>query len=236
MRKVLVIGAAGHVGRIVRPALEAAYETRYLDRVPIDDAPDRSFVGDLEDEALVERCVEGIDCVIYLAMGVNDEGRNNAIDPAFNVNVRGVYRVGSIALAAGVQTFVYASSISVFQAPRTHVIDETTPPTTHGLYGLTKYLGEQVLAALSRAHPGATLLALRLYRPLSEQQWASEDNQDRFEPKSLLGPADTARLFVAGAALTTPGYHLAQATGDVEGKRYPADRVRELLGWTPQGR
>src|SRR5688500_10717394 len=92
---LLVIGGAGHVGSILRPALEARHSCRYLDLKLIPEAGERSIVGDLNDEAVLQQAVSGMDAILWMAMGVRPGAGAetcNDTDAAFGVNVRGLYR------------------------------------------------------------------------------------------------------------------------------------------------
>src|SRR5262245_49187798 len=90
--KVLVVGAAGNVGRILRPALEKEYDCRYFDICPVEGAENRTTVADVSDDAAVARAVDGIESIIYLAMGKSGEEGINNINASFAVNVAAVYR------------------------------------------------------------------------------------------------------------------------------------------------
>ena len=50
-----------------------------------------------------------------------------------------------------------------------------------------------------------------------------------------LGPLDTRRLFLAALNCSTPGAHIVQAAGDVNGEKFPSDKAYEVLGWRPRG-
>ena len=76
--KVLVVGAAGHVGTIVRPALEREHDCRFFDRRALPDTNGRCIVGDVNDEGLVRQAVQETDAVVYLAMGVKPDAKKGA--------------------------------------------------------------------------------------------------------------------------------------------------------------
>ena len=66
--KVLVTGAAGHVGSILRPAFEARYECRYLDVRPVAGAESRTVVGSVAEADAVNEAMAGMDACVHLAM------------------------------------------------------------------------------------------------------------------------------------------------------------------------
>src|SRR5688500_8149304 len=85
--KVLVVGAAGYVGSILRPALEAAHDCTYFDRVPIPDRLDRMIVADVLDVGKVAQSVTGIEALIYMAMGAASDALVGTSGPRADVNV-----------------------------------------------------------------------------------------------------------------------------------------------------
>ena len=236
--RLLVVGGAGFVGSILRPALESAHHCTYLDIKPVPGAEDRTTVGSVTDEAAVALATKNIEGVIYLAMGVGPPGLHcDDIGPAFDVNVQGLYRVLTQSFAGGARTFVYTSTLSVYtEICKGRNVDEATPPNETRSYGLTKRLGEQVCQALAPAHPLATLVCLRLYQPRSDQQWNDPVNGAELRSWHTLGPDDLRALYLASLNLHNPGCHILQASGDLDGTRFPNHRATALLGWQPQGR
>jgi nucleoside-diphosphate-sugar epimerase len=234
--KLLVVGGAGHVGSVLRPALEREHECIHYDLRPVPGAEDRTILADVNDEQQVAQAVRNVEGVVYLAMGTVNHDRStvNAIDPAFNVNVRGAYRFLHQSLAAGVRRFVYASSLSVYSGC-VKAVDETVPADCWHPYGFSKRVGEFVCQAASQVYPDAMIVALRLNLPVDEEAWP----RHRFDPEKernscALGPQDTRDLFLAAIRCDRPGCHILNTTGDILGKRYSNQRARTLLGWFPQ--
>jgi nucleoside-diphosphate-sugar epimerase len=239
--RVLVIGGAGYVGSILSPALQAHYTCYHFDRKPVPDAADRSTVGYLDDAMTVGRAVEGMDCIVWLAMGVNPEmghpRGSQDLDAAFDVNVRDLFRVLRIAHNAGVQRFVYASSLSVYgtcSRRESYPLDESEQPDAWDAYGMSKRLGEALGAAWVQQSPQATFVGLRLLWPRNDKDWATYQNRSGriWYP---VAPNDLRRLFVAAVACEKPGCHIVQASGDLSGEFFPVTRATELLGWRPEG-
>jgi nucleoside-diphosphate-sugar epimerase len=234
--KVLVVGAGGHVGSILRPALEGAHDCRYLDALANPQMPD-ALIGDVNDEALIVRAIQCMDAVIYLATGRPPVALApcGEIGSAFDVNVRGWYLMLHRGLTAGLRRFIYASTLSVYRL-NTHpdaVITEATPPDAWSAYGVSKRIGEFLAQAAAQQYPDATIASLRLFLPQSDEQWRKIPAEKRHP--GALGPGDLRRLFLAALALEEPGAHVVQATGDLEGRSFPNTDATALLGWAPQG-
>ncbi|MFW6060726.1 MAG: NAD-dependent epimerase/dehydratase family protein [Phycisphaeraceae bacterium] len=241
--RLLLIGGAGHLGGIVRPALEAEHTCRYLDLKPVPGAEDRTIVADVNDDEALQRAVEDIDVVVYMALGAGEPvpvgpkrapSKHSDPDIAMRVNVLGVYRALRHGLEAGVRRFVHASSLSVYASDgRPFPIREDMPMNAWATYGLSKRLAEEVCRAAVDRYPDASILALRLMRPLSEPMW--NERHGRRVGKHPLGPRDAQRLYLAAVRFDRPGFHVVQASGDVAGEHIPHDRAAELIGWTPRG-
>ena len=242
--KLLTVGGAGYVGSIVVPTFEKEFECKHFDIKPVRGYEDHTIMADVADEEKVRQAVVGMDAVLYLAMGVGENtpdhrkrvNCNDDVNAAFDVNVRGLYRFLYLSLNAGVKRFVYISTLSVYKnlADNT-VFDESRPADAWNPYGLSKRVGEFICGCAAQAHDSACVTAIRLIYPRNENDWPKY-RYDLQKPKNscATGPNDTRRLFLATVNFDKPGFHLLQASGDMEGKFYPNKRVNELLGWLPR--
>ncbi|MBT9132849.1 MAG: N-acetyl-alpha-D-glucosaminyl-diphospho-ditrans,octacis-undecaprenol 4-epimerase [Firmicutes bacterium] len=227
--KLLIVGGAGYVGSIVVPTFEKEFECTYFDIKPVPGHEDRTILADVGDEEKVRQAVAGVDAILYLAMG-------NEIKPAFDVNVCGLYRFLYISLKAGMKHFVYASTLSVYNnLGNNTVFDENRPANTWSPYGLSKRVGEFICGCAAQAHDSACIIALRLILPCNENDWP-KFRYDSQKPRNscATGPNDIRRLFLAAVNFDRPGFHLIQASGDMEGKFYSNKRASEVLGWLPK--
>lgn len=234
---VLIVGAAGHVGGILRPSFEATHSCRYLDLRPVDGAEDRSVVGTVTDPAAVAVAMAGIDACVQLAM-FPARAEADRVDGSYDVHVKGMHRLLEAAVAHGCRKVVYASTLSVYRGsrPRNGLLDETVPPDACDLYGLTKRLGEQVCEAFARRHTDLSVLALQLVGPRSEAQWAQEDRHGPGR-NFRTGPEDLRRAFLSAVGLPDHhGYDAVFICSDLEREFLDLGKARRLLGWAPEGR
>ncbi|GIX08015.1 MAG: hypothetical protein KatS3mg115_2418 [Candidatus Poribacteria bacterium] len=232
--KVLITGGAGHVGSILRSALEVHHECFYLDLRPVPGAEDRTVLGDITDEKTVQRAVQGMEAAIQLVMA-NPAVPENLISRSYDVHVKGMHVLLDAAVRAGVRRIIYASSMSVYQNAAQYRASEEEPPDATDIYGLTKRLGEEVCRAFARRHPELSILALRMVLPQTEAQWR-EHLQRGTRTDFMTGPNDLRRLYLAALALEGHrGFDAVQACSDLSGRHLNMEKARRLLGWEPRG-
>jgi uronate dehydrogenase len=134
MRRVLITGAGGGIGRSLRETLRGAYPVlRLSDRVPLPPARDGEEIGqaELSDMAAVERMVDGVDGIIHLG-GNSGEA---AWEVILQSNIVGLYNVFEAARRAGVRRIVMATSNhAVGFYPRAHTIDHCVVPRPDSRY------------------------------------------------------------------------------------------------------
>jgi UDP-glucose 4-epimerase len=149
--KVLVTGGAGFIGsHVVDKLLAAGHEPAILDLIPSPYHPDvETVLGDLCDSAVVHQALAGVDAVLHLAAVADVD--QVAKDPRLTdqVNTRGTHTVLEGAREAGVQRFVYASTIWVYgDAAGPEAVDEDTPlGLPKHFYTATKIAGEMYTAS-----------------------------------------------------------------------------------------
>src|SRR4051795_6679263 len=118
--------------------------------------------GDVRDEAVLKEAFTGADVVVHLAFLII--GGNKETTRA--INVEGTLNVFRAAAAAGVERFVYASSVAAygFHADNPVGMTEDWPvrPAAHLFYAQEKAELAQLLAAEDDNHDG---IALSLLRP-----------------------------------------------------------------------
>jgi len=164
MKKVLVTGAAGVLGKALVPLLEqdADIELRLTDIRPVD-TPHEFRQADLSTWDDVSRLCEGIEEVVHIA----------AIHPwkpyfaqqYLDCNIKGTYNILQAAVDAGVRRVVYTSSIAAMgyrpDRPGQVVFDESKAcRPAEDVYGISKHVGEQFCEMFHR-RSGLSYIALR---------------------------------------------------------------------------
>lgn len=157
----LVTGGAGYIGAHVVAALRADgagvvvlddLSTGLKERVP--DGVDL-IVGSVLDRTVLDAAIadHGVTGVIHLAGKKRVEESIARPLHYFHENVEGL-RVLLTAIAEhGVGSLVFSSSAAVYGMPDVDRVTERTPCEPLSPYGLTKLIGEQLVAATAAAHP-----------------------------------------------------------------------------------
>lgn len=143
-RRLLLTGAAGGLGRVLRPRLKRWCETlRVSDIAELGAAAAGEEVqaADLADKAAVLALLANVDAVVHLG-GVSTEHAFETVLPA---NIVGTYHVYEGARRAGTKRIVFASSNHVTGFyKQSETITPLALPRPDTYYGLSKAFGENL--------------------------------------------------------------------------------------------
>ncbi|MFT4172690.1 MAG: NAD(P)-dependent oxidoreductase [Rhodocyclaceae bacterium] len=224
--RILLTGAAGNLGRLIRPSLQASAAYLRLSDLASVAAPlheNEAFVAcDLADRAAVGDMVAGIDTIIHMG-GASQEQR---FEPLLQSNLLGIYNLYDAALAHGVRRVVYASSNHVtgyYESCDTVRPDMAMRPDS--LYAATKGFGELVASFYWHRH-GIESVCLRIgsctEHPKSQRAFAA-----------WLSPHDLCELVRCAVSAPTVGFTVVNGVSDNPVKWYEDDAAR-ILGFSPR--
>ncbi len=170
MKPTLITGATGFVGWHVARSLSArGTRLRALVRPSsrLADVEAERATGDLRDPESLLRAVEGCSCVYHVAA----DYRLWAADPRelYESNVDGTRNLLEAARNAGVERFVYTSTVGCIGVPKDRPGDETTPVSLDdmaGAYKRSKFMAEQV--ALEYAAAGFPVVIVNPTAPVGD--------------------------------------------------------------------
>lgn len=144
MKRLLITGAAGGLGKICREGMKGYADViRLSDIAPMDPAgPNEEVVQcDLSDRAAVIELTKDVDGIIHLG-GISIEA---AFDDLLQANLAGTYNLYEAARQNGVKRVMFASSNhAIGFHKRTERLDDTARLRPDSLYGVTKCYGEAV--------------------------------------------------------------------------------------------
>jgi UDP-glucose 4-epimerase len=149
LRKCLVVGASGFVGKVLCKQLQAeGIYVRALIRKEQKGDWNEAIVTDLENFQKHEAEIfEGIDTIYYLASIAHNKAPESRYQ---KVNVDLCLQFAERAIANHVKCFIYVSSTKAMADPQDKVVDETFLDEPLDSYGLSKRKAEKGLLALSK--------------------------------------------------------------------------------------
>jgi nucleoside-diphosphate-sugar epimerase len=168
MKRIVVTGAAGRLGRlVVEDLVDHGYEVLGVDSVRPASSPVRMLTADLTEAAAVYDVLRGADGVIHL--GAIPGPLSAPASTTFANNVMSTFHVAEAAAALGLKKLVFASSIFTLGWsedarrcwPKYVPVDEDHPSTPLEAYGLSKQVGEDICDQVSRRW-GLPVVSLRI--------------------------------------------------------------------------
>jgi UDP-glucose 4-epimerase len=234
--RVLVTGSSGHLGEaLVRVLRGQGHEIVGLDLLA---SPFTTVTGPVTDRAVVRRCLAGVGAVLHVATlhkpHIGSHGRQAFVD----TNVSGTLTLLEESVAAGVRSFVFTSSTSVFGraltplpgGPATWITEDVTP-VPRNIYGVTKAAAEDLCEIIARDH-GLPVVVLRVARFFPEDDDRDEvraaydganvkANEYLYRRVDIQDVTDAHLLAMAGAPAIGFGRYIISATTPFT----PADRA-----------
>jgi UDP-glucose 4-epimerase len=171
--KILVTGSSGHLGEaLVRTLRQLDHEVVSLDIV---EGAFTTCLGSITDRACVRRCISGANAVFHVATLHKPHIATHSHQDFIDVNITGTLTLLEEAVTAGVESFVFTSTTSVFGdalvpppgSPAVWVTEDVSP-IPKNIYGVTKAAAED-LCQLAYRNKGLACLVLRTSRFFPEE-------------------------------------------------------------------
>lgn len=199
--RILLTGATGSVGSLLRPYLAKEYESVLLNsRRPVTSLEKNEFFepGDICDPALVDRLLSQVDGVIHMAGLV---GPDYTFEETLEPNFVSVYHLFEAARKYGVKKIIYAGTHhAVGFLERGTPVDHHTPPRADSWYGITKACGE-ILASHAADRYGMDVMCIRI-------GYVNDTVPDERRMHTWCSPRDLASLIHIGLTGSQRGFHL----------------------------
>ncbi|MGB6183060.1 MAG: NAD(P)-dependent oxidoreductase [Rhodococcus sp. (in: high G+C Gram-positive bacteria)] len=227
---VLITGAAGNMGKMLRPLLRRPGRTLRLfdiaEITDIDSATEEFVQGSITDRDAVALAVRDVDAIVHLGgLSTEDTWAN-----ILAVNVDGTQAIFDAAVAQGVTRVVAASSNhAVGFWTHEDAGGESLPgdvsPRPDGFYGWSKAAGE-ALGRLYHDRFGIDVVNLRI--------GSSFDRPPNYRGlASWMSPADTARLVEASLSDSAKGFHTVWGISR-NTRAWWSGAEGEAIGYEPQ--
>ncbi|WP_338416056.1 NAD(P)-dependent oxidoreductase [uncultured Sphaerotilus sp.] len=224
--RLLLTGAAGNLGREMRPRLKAYCDTLRVshrsDAIDPAGPGEELAVADLADKAAVMAMLDGVDAVVHLG-GVSTE---QAWESILDGNIVGMVNLYEAARHAGTRRIVFASSNHVTGFYRQdEVVSPRDSVRPDGFYGLSKCFGEN-LAQLYWDRFGIETVSLRIGSSFAAPK-------DRRMLATWMSFDDTERLIVAALTAPVVGHSILYGMSDNATTWWDNSSARHI-GYRPQ--
>lgn len=146
IKKVLVTGSAGYLGRYLVEGLDqAGYRVYGLDcKETPGEIPQLHFIrGDIRDEKAVARGVEQVDAVLHAAAALAQFQPDEKV--MREINVAGTENLLEASLRHNIKRFIFISSVEVYGLPAEIPCPEDAPLQPICEYGRNKLEGEKLV-------------------------------------------------------------------------------------------
>lgn len=223
--RLLLTGAAGGLGKVMRERLKANCEIlRLSDLCTMAAAQSGEEVvqADLADPKAVHEMVVGCQAIVHLG-GVSME---NPWPGILQGNIIGVYNLYEAARLNGVKRILFASSNHVMGFyKQSEVVDALSPPRPDGLYGVSKAFGEDI-SRLYFDRYGIETACMRIGSSTPEPT-------DRRMLSSWLSHDDLHRLITSCLTAPVLGHTIIYGTSDNASSWYD-NHLAKHVGYRPQ--
>ena len=171
--RVLVTGSAGHLGEALVRTLQSL--PREVVAVDVLASPFTTHVGSITDRDFVRSCMRGVQTIFHAATLHKPHVATHSRQDFIDTNMTGTLNLLEEAVSAGVESFIYTSTTSVFGdalvppegAPAAWITEDVTPAPKN-IYGVTKAAAED-LCQLSHRNQGLPCIVLRTSRFFPEE-------------------------------------------------------------------
>jgi len=223
---VLITGAAGRIGSVLRERLRGQVPLRLLDirAMPAPANGEELVQADIRDASAICEAMAGCTAVVHLAGIPSEVGFDELLD----TNIRGTFQVLEAARNSEAcrRVLIGSSNHVTGFYPSDERISALAPPRPDGLYGASKAYGE-VLGRLYHEKHGLEVVAIRI------GSFAPRPTSPR-HAHTWISPRDMAQLVMRCLEAPDVGWLVVYGTSDNHRSYWDDRDVWRRIGYAPQ--
>ena len=231
MKRILLTGASGRIGRAVYEELKDDYQLTLCDiREPAFKLSNGDLLekADLSSASNCDRLVKGHDVVVHLA-GVPDPAA--PFESLLPANLLATTYLLAAAARYGCERFVFASSAQAIEGyPLDVQVADGSAPNPANLYGAIKAYGEALCGYHAKAHD---LSSVSLRIGAFEEKGSLGITTQR-DLSAWLSPRDSVHLIRCAIEAKVDGHFVGHGISDNRFKRMDLTGTRKTLGYSPK--
>jgi uronate dehydrogenase len=229
MKKILLTGSAGKIGRSLRQELAGFYHFRCFDRQPSDRVED-SISADILDFDAVSNAMQGMEAVIHLA--ANPDPKQNWHE-VYTGGIAGTYNIFEAARLAGIRKIIYASTAHIlgFRELKKHrEVKPEDPSSPDSFYAVGKVCGEALGQVFSEQY-GMSIICLRIgyFTDKIHKSWLNEILRSGY-----ISPRDLAQLVQKSLETEKLGFQVFYGVSANTKRMWDIRNAETLVGYQPQ--
>ena len=233
MKRILITGSSGYVGKAFISAHSNRYKLRLFGRTAV--AGDDEFVpGDVRNFADVNRAAQDVDCIIHLAAVTTDRTGITDLD-YFENNTAGTLNVLEAAVRNKGSKVVYGSSVCAvgFRATSKLIMETDNCKPSDGMYGYSKYLSERLCEYYAKKY-GISIICLRTAMVVPQHELILPKNPFTSRWLGVVHIEDVIeayRLAIESEGIRFDVFHIA---ADNPYAKFDITRAKNILGYRPK--
>lgn len=174
MKKVLITGSSGRIGRALHWKLSQKYDTVGLDLSP---SSATSIIGDICNDDLLLTAFENVDIVFHTAALHAPHVNHRSEKKFYEINVHATETVCKAALASGVTQIIFTSTTALYGyanngKEKAAWVNEQTIPIPRTIYHKTKLEAEKLLNEYAGNNLNISIIRMSRCFPEPVQQMA----------------------------------------------------------------
>ena len=233
MKRLLITGASGYIGKAFIQAYGPQYKLRLFGRIPV--GGDNEFrQGDIRNLADVDKATQNIDCIVHLA-AVTTDGIDITDLAYFENNTVGTLNVLEAAARNKVGKVVYGSSVCAvgFRATSKLITETDNCKPSDGMYGYSKYLSERLCEYYAKKH-GISIICLRTAMVVPQHELLLPKNSFTSRWLGAVHIEDVIEAYQLAVESEGIRFDVLHIAADSPCSKFDITMAKNILGYRPK--